>query len=137
MRNITEIIIHCSATREGKPFTTADIDRWHRQQGFRAVGYHYVVLLDGRIEIGRPISQVGAHCRGHNTASIGICYIGGMTADGRFPKDTRTSEQRRSLLLLLYTLRQMFPNATIHGHRDFAAKECPCFDATKEYEGLK
>ena len=134
MRKINEIIIHCSATREGKPFTAADIDRWHRAQGFQMVGYHYIVLLDGRIELGRPIAQIGAHCRGHNANSIGVCYIGGLTADGKHSKDTRTPQQRESLKLLLSVLRRMFPTASIHGHRDFAAKDCPCFDATSEYK---
>ena len=136
MRKINEIIIHCSATREGKSFTAADIDSWHRQQGFKSIGYHFVVLLDGRIETGRPLGTAGAHCRGHNAGSIGVCYIGGLAADGRSPKDTRTPEQRSSLLFLLYVLRLIFPKAAIHGHRDFAAKDCPCFDATREYKDL-
>lgn len=76
MRRITEIIVHCSATREGKYFTAEDIDRWHKAQGFACIGYHFVVRTDGRIEMGRSIERVGAHCKGHNGTSIGVCYVG-------------------------------------------------------------
>ena len=89
MRIITEIIIHCSATPEGKPFTVADIDRWHRQRGFRCIGYHFVIYLNGSVHAGRPITESGAHCQGHNAHSIGICYVGGLDSLGQ-PKDTRT-----------------------------------------------
>ena len=75
MRRITEIIVHCSATREGKYFTAEDIDRWHKAQGFACIGYHFVVRTDGRIEMGRGIERVGAHCKGHNGTSIGVCYV--------------------------------------------------------------
>ena len=133
MRKITDIIIHCSATPEGKSFTVADIDRWHRQRGFAQIGYHYVIYLDGTIHKGRPIELVGAHCQGHNTNSIGICYIGGLATDNKTPKDTRTPEQKQAMLNLLKELRAKFPAATIRGHRDFAAKACPSFNATTEY----
>ena len=133
MRKITDIIIHCSATAEDKSFTVADIDRWHRQRGFAQIGYHYVIYLDGTIHKGRPIELVGAHCQGHNSHSIGICYIGGLAKDNKTPKDTRTPEQKAALLKLLKELKSEFPTAIIRGHRDFAAKACPSFDATKEY----
>lgn len=136
MRTINEIIVHCAATPEGKAFTVADIDRWHRQRGFRCIGYHHVVYLDGSIHIGRPESQQGAHCSGHNAHSIGVCYIGGVAADGKTPKDTRTQAQRTALRTLLTSLRKRYPAATIRGHRDFAAKACPSFDASSEYRGL-
>ena len=133
MRKITDIIIHCSATAEGKSFTVADIDRWHRQRGFAQIGYHYVIYLDGTIHKGRPIELIGAHCQGHNSHSVGICYIGGLAKDGKTPKDTRTPEQKAALLKLLKELKSEFTSAKIHGHRDFSAKACPSFDATKEY----
>ena len=136
MRKITNIIVHCSATPEGKSFTVADIDRWHRQRGFAQIGYHYVIYLDGSVHRGRPIGAIGAHCVGHNANSIGVCYIGGCNADGKRPKDTRTPAQKQSLIALLRQLRAQFPNAAIHGHRDYAAKACPSFDATKEYAHL-
>ena len=127
MRKITEIIIHCSATIEGKDYTLADIDRWHRARGFRNIGYHYVIYRDGSIHAGRPISEIGAHCAGHNAHSIGICYIGGLSKEGK-PKDTRTPEQRKAMRSLIKHLKQKFPEANIHGHREYANKACPCFD---------
>ena len=132
MRKITEIIIHCSATIEGKDCTVADIDRWHRARGFRKIGYHYVIYRDGSIHAGRPISETGAHCVGHNAHSIGICYIGGLAKDGRTPKDTRTPEQREAMRSLIKQLKQKFPEASIHGHREFAPKACPCFRVPEE-----
>ena len=135
-RKITEIIVHCAATPEGKDFTVDDITRWHKQRGFRTIGYHHVVYRDGSVHPGRPEGEIGAHCTGHNACSIGVCYIGGVAADGKTAKDTRTPEQRNALLMLLRRLRAKYPNAKIHGHRDFAAKACPSFDATKEYADL-
>ena len=98
MRTIKELIVHCSATPEGKDFTVADIDHWHKARGFRCIGYHYVVYRDGSIHKGRPDSDIGAHCQGHNATSIGICYIGGCAVDGKTPKDTRTDAQKAALL---------------------------------------
>ena len=135
-RKITEIIVHCAATPEGKDFTVDDITRWHKQRGFRTIGYHHVVYRDGSVHPGRPEGEIGAHCTGHNACSIGVCYIGGVAADGKTAKGTRTPEQRKALLMLLRRLRAKYPNAKIHGHRDFAAKACPSFDATKEYTDL-
>ncbi len=136
MRQINEIIIHCAATREGRDFTVEDITRWHKARGFATIGYHYVIYRDGSIHEGRPLEQIGAHCVGHNKHSIGICYIGGCTSDGKTPKDTRTPEQKEALFALLRHLKARFPNATIHGHRDFAAKACPSYDAFREYRQL-
>ena len=133
---ITEIIVHCSATPEGKDFTVIDIATWHKQRGFRTIGYHYVIYRDGSVHLGRPEGEIGAHCVGHNAVSIGVCYIGGLAADGKTPKDTRTKKQREALLGLLRHLRKKYPNAKIYGHRDFAAKACPSFDARKEYASL-
>lgn len=135
MRNINKIIVHCSATKEGKAFTANDITRWHKDRGFATIGYHYVVLLDGTIQQGRAEMVMGAHCKGYNANSIGICYIGGLDANGK-SKDTRTPEQKESLLILLKELKKKYPKATIHGHREFANKDCPCFDAKNEYKTL-
>lgn len=136
MRKINEIIVHCAATPEGKNFKAADIDRWHRERKMKCIGYHYVVDLDGTVEPGRPESEIGAHCLGHNQYSIGVCYVGGLAADGKTPKDTRTVVQKEALLALLKKLRAKYPKASIHGHRDFAAKACPSFDATTEYKNI-
>ena len=136
MRSINEIIVHCSATPEGKDFSVADITRWHKARGFRTIGYHFVIYRDGSIHAGRPLEEIGAHCVNHNRHSIGVCYIGGCAADGKTAKDTRTEAQKVALQNLLKRLKSIYPNATIHGHRDFAAKACPSFDATKEYKKL-
>ena len=101
MRSISEIIIHCADTPEGRDNTVADIAAWHKAKGYRTIGYHYVVYRDGSIHPGRPIEEIGAHCKGHNAHSIGICYIGGQSADGKAHKDTRTPEQKEALLSLL------------------------------------
>ncbi|MCQ2238240.1 MAG: N-acetylmuramoyl-L-alanine amidase [Bacteroidaceae bacterium] len=131
MRKITEIIIHCSATKEGMDYTVSDIDRWHRAQGYRKIGYHFVIYRDGSIHVGRSKSEVGAHCIGHNSISIGICYVGGLSADGK-PKDTRTPQQKDSLLALIEQLKEEFPGVSIHGHNEFANKACPCFRVPEE-----
>ena len=136
MRKINEIIVHCSATPAGKPYTVEDIDKWHRQRGFDGIGYHFVVYLDGSVHKGRSLEKVGAHCLGHNKNSIGVCYIGGLTEDGKATNDTRTLAQKISLQRLLVNLKSQFPEAEIHGHRDFAAKACPSFDATKDYASI-
>ena len=132
MRTINKIIIHCSATKEGNNVTASTIDQWHKDRGWRGIGYHYVVALDGTIEYGRSIYDTGAHVKNHNEGSIGICYIGGLGSSME-QKDTRTPEQKESLLLLLKTLKKMHPEATIHGHNEFSAKACPCFNANEEY----
>ena len=128
MRKIDDIIIHCTATAEGRDVSVADIRRWHQARGFVDVGYHYVVYLDGSVHEGRPLAQVGAHCRGHNAHSVGVCYVGGLAADGRTPKDTRTARQRVALEALVQLLRLNFPGAGVHGHNDYAAKACPCYE---------
>ncbi len=133
MRYISQIIIHCSATREGVAVTTGQIRRYHvADRGWLDIGYHYVIHLDGSVHTGRPIEQAGAHCRGHNRNSIGVCYIGGLDGNG-LPKDTRTGAQRAALRALVARLRRRFPRATVHGHNEFAAKACPCFDVRKEF----
>ena len=146
MRKIKYIVVHCAATKEGQHFTTADIDRWHKDRGFAKIGYHLVVYLDGSVHKGRDISEVGAHVTGYNEESIGICYIGGLDENGK-PKDTRTPEQKATLEAELKKLMEQFPHAIICGHRDFSEdkngngliepfewmKACPCYDVIKEY----
>lgn len=135
-RTINEIIVHCSATPEGKDYTVDTIRQWHLQRGFSDIGYHYVIYRDGSINKGRDESKIGAHCTGHNSYSIGVCYIGGCASDGKTPKDTRTDAQKKALIELLSELKSKYPKAVIHSHRDYAAKACPSFDATKEYKSI-
>ncbi|WP_230770733.1 N-acetylmuramoyl-L-alanine amidase [Sphingomonas sp. Leaf4] len=149
-RAINGIVIHCSATREGQHFTAADIRAWHLAKKWADIGYHFVIGLDGTIEIGRPLAQPGAHVAGYNARTIGICYVGGCAADGKTIKDTRTPEQKAALVTLLTALKARWPKATIKGHRDYSPdtngdgritpgewiKGCPSFDAAAEYKGL-
>lgn len=127
MRKIDKIIIHCSATPAGQYVDAMNIDRWHRERGFKYIGYHYVVLLDGHVEKGRRDCEPGAHCKGQNAHSIGVCYIGGLDENMQ-PADTRTKAQRVALRELVERLQRLYPGATVHGHREFARKACPCFD---------
>lgn len=134
MRTITLIIIHCSATPEGRRLDFETCRRDHiRHRGFTDIGYHFYITRDGEIHRGRPLEKVGAHCKNHNRHSIGICYEGGLSADCT-PADTRTLMQKGSMLALLRELRLLFPKALIVGHHDLnPVKPCPCFDAVKEY----
>jgi len=137
MRNINKLIIHCSATRECDDSVNASvIDRWHKARGWKGCGYHFIVLIDGTIETGRMIDEVGAHVKGMNKSSIGICYIGGLERDGKTPKDTRTPQQKESLLLLIKTLNKIYPEATLHGHNEFSNKACPSFDVQSQYKDI-
>ena len=136
MRLVKEIIIHCSATREEQQVSVDTIRDWHLAKGWNDIGYHFYIDLDGTINKGRDIDKIGAHCKGHNRNSIGICYCGGVEADGKTPKDTRTQEQKDSLLNVLKTLKAMYPEAVIYSHNEFANKACPSFDATGEYEDI-
>ena len=137
MREISKLIIHCSATPEGKDVKTETIRSWHvNGNHWTDIGYHYVIELDGSVHKGRDESVIGAHCSGQNANSIGICYVGGVAKDGKTTKDTRTETQKQSLIKLLKELKQKYPKATIHGHSEYANKACPCFDAKTEYEYL-
>lgn len=132
-RFVNEIIIHCSATPENKHVTVEDIRKYHLIRGFKDIGYHYIIYLDGSIHEGRHEYEPGAHCTGHNKYSIGICYVGGIEKDGKTPKDTRTQAQKESLIKLINELKLKYPLATIHGHNEFANKACPCFNVKKEF----
>ena len=136
-RIITMIVIHCSSVRPHQESSAETIDKWHRERHFACIGYHYVIRRDGCVELGRPIEQMGAHCQNHNRHSIGICYEGGLTADGT-PADTRTEEQKVSLRRLLEELKKDYPKALILGHHDLnPMKVCPCFSVTDEYADLQ
>lgn len=127
------IVIHCSATPEGKDITIDEIRRWHTQppphgNGWKDIGYHYVIHLDGSVHRGRPENVAGAHCKGHNKNSIGICYVGGEAPDGKTPKDTRTPAQKEAMERLIKELKTRYPSARVCGHNDLDPnKACPSF----------
>ena len=136
MRPIDKIILHCAATKEGHNIKTETIKSWHvKGRGWSDIGYHFVIELDGSVKTGRPIERIGAHVQGHNTGSIGVCYVGGIDADKK-PKDTRTEAQRAAMDELISSLLEQYPGATVHGHNEFSAKACPSFDVQKEYGHL-
>ena len=148
-RTITDIVVHCTATKSGVDYTVNDIRKWHKNRGFSDIGYHYVVNLHGEILEGRDIDIMGAHVSGHNAHSIGVVYIGGINQYGACA-DTRNNAQKAALMSLLMDLRKLYPKAKISGHRDFSPdlngngtvepsewiKECPCFDAKAEYKKI-
>lgn len=137
MRDIDKIIVHCTATPEGRNVTKKDLYRWHViEREWSDIGYHYLIDLDGVVHDCRPVERSGSHCKGHNRKSIGIAYAGGMTKDMKQAKDTRTEEQEMALSYMLEWLKIQYPKAIIYGHRDFSTKECPSFDAKKEYENI-
>jgi len=147
LRTINLIVIHCSATEEGKDYSVADITQWHQARGFKTIGYHFLIhsdgSIDGELEGCRPIQEIGAHAKGYNRNSIGICYIGGLRY-GK-PADTRTPAQIESLRCLVKALRSVFPSEVV-GHRDLSVdlngdgvispqewmKACPSFDVKTE-----
>ena len=145
--DIDAIVVHCSATRAGQDVRASDIDKWHKERGFKMIGYNYVIDLDGTVEIGRPLTMDGAHCntagtsgKSYNKHSIGICYEGGLDEKGR-PADTRTPAQRQSLIALLRALKTDYPDAEIVGHCELEGvhKACPCFSCQEYrdyFEGL-
>ena len=132
MRAIHKIIIHCTATREGDDISVDTIRRWHLARGWSDIGYHYVIDLKGSINAGRPIELMGSHTKGFNKGSIGIAYVGGVEADGKTPKDTRTKAQKDSIIRLVKKLKGCYPDVTIHGHNEFSNKACPSYNVQNE-----
>ncbi len=128
MRFIDTIILHCSASPEGKDVTVDEIRKMHLDNGWNDIGYHFVIYRDGSIHTGRPLSQIGAHAANHNTGSIGICYIGGMNKEYTKAKDTRTPQQQQALLALVKQLVATYDIVKILGHNQLSSKSCPCFD---------
>ena len=145
MRQINLLVIHCSATKENQSFTVQALENSHRKKGFNGIGYHYYIRQSGEVVNTRPLNRIGAHAKGYNQYSIGICYEGGLDKDGK-PKDTRTPEQRIALRQLVSELQKRFPGCKVCGHRDLSldlnhngkiepyewTKQCPCFDVVTE-----
>jgi N-acetylmuramoyl-L-alanine amidase len=135
-RLINEIIVHCTATPEGRDVSVSTIRSWHVAKGWSDIGYHYVVQRDGAIEAGRPEAKIGAHVEGHNTGTLGIVYVGGVATDGKTPKDTRTDAQKWALKDLCLSLASKYPAIKkVTGHNQYAAKACPSFDVQKDELG--
>ena len=137
MRDLNRIILHCSATKEGQDFSAATIRGWHvNGRGWSDIGYHWVIRLDGTIEVGRPLEKSGAHTKGHNKDSVGVCYIGGLDEDGK-AKDTMNPEQEKAWRMIVLSLRTLYGNhMTIHGHNEFANKACPSFTVKEKFADM-
>lgn len=128
MRIIESIIVHCADTRTDQNFSVKDVREWHKTRGFNDVGYHYYIRLSGSIEKGRPIEKIGAHCEGHNSRSIGICFEGGKNPNGS-KWDKPKTEQINSFKSLYESLINRFGELSLHGHYMFSShKTCPNFD---------
>ena len=131
MRKIDKIILHCTATKGDVSAST--VRSWHLDRGWRDIGYHFLIRTDGRVEVGRPIDEIGAHTKGHNKSTIAIAYAGGLDADGT-PRDTRTDEQTAAMVILCMSLMVTIPDiVSVHGHNEFSSKACPCFDVADEF----
>lgn len=135
--DVRYLIVHCSASKATAKVTARDIDHWHRQRGFRKIGYHYVILRDGLVEGGRLEGEAGAHAIGYNDKSIGICLVGGLGADG-LAENNFTHAQFAALQDLLETLLKRYPRAQLLGHRDLPGvrKDCPSFDVRAWWTGV-
>ncbi|MDR0892185.1 MAG: N-acetylmuramoyl-L-alanine amidase [Mediterranea sp.] len=134
-REIKLLVVHCSATRPSQSFGVEQLRRCHLERGFSDIGYHFYITRDGTLHHCRPMVQVGAHARGFNLHSLGICYEGGLDEAGR-PADTRTPAQRQRLAEVIGHLLRLFPQARVVGHYQLGPdvhKACPCFDAQAEY----
>lgn len=138
LKEVKYLVVHCTATPLSQRVSVEDIDRWHKAKGWSGIGYHWYVDRDGHIFPGRSEREAGAHVRGYNRCSIGICYEGGLDEQGN-SADTRTPAQKAALLFIIKDLKQSYPNAIVLGHRDFPGvhKDCPCFDAKTEYSYIQ
>ena len=127
MRAINRIIIHCSDSYHDMDIGVEEITRWHKAKKFKTIGYHYVIRRDGILEIGRPVKESGAHLRGKNKDSIGVCFVGGKEGHGE-QANNFTVEQMQIGRMLMSDLHKKYPKATFHGHNEFSNKPCPVFD---------
>jgi len=117
---IKSIVIHCSATPNGRETSAEDIHRWHLEKGWDGIGYHSVIKLNGEVEAGRPHYWMGSHARSNNLGALGICLIG---------NDEFTPAQMRSLEGLVLALHAQYPESEIVGHYELNPhKTCPNFD---------
>lgn len=135
MPNIEKIIVHCSATKTSHDIGVDEIRKWHVQgNGWSDIGYHFVIRRDGTVENGRDLEIMGAHCKGHNSDSIGICVVGGLDKTGE-AEFNFMPEQLAELRRIIVDLKKEYPESTLHGHNEFSSKACPCFDVPKWWKG--
>lgn len=127
MREINNIVIHCTATPQSTSIESIK-NYWRNELGWRNPGYHYIIEPDGKVTLLHPIERVANGVRGHNQNSLHIAYIGGVDENNN-PKDNRTRQQCLSLLALINEFHEIYPEARILGHRDFpnVPKDCPSF----------
>ena len=134
MRKLEKIILHCSATPKGRDVSVEDIRKWHVEgNSWSDIGYHFVIELSGELKIGRPLGRMGAHVRGHNRGSIGVCYVGGMDRDMTTPMDTMNRAQEGTFRNLVVALRASWGELSLHGHNEFSSKACPSFDVKDKF----
>lgn len=137
-RPLQEIIVHCSATRPSQDIGAAEIRKWHLERGFNDIGYHYVIRRDGTVEKGRALNVVGAHCKGHNAYSIGICLVGGIpekAENANVGEVNYTDAQYHALKDLITMLRVTYPSIMkLSSHCEYANKFCPGFFAREWFE---
>ena len=135
MRKLDRIILHCTATPEGRHVDVDTIRVWHKARGWSDVGYHFIIYIDGSVHSGRDVSKTGAHVAGHNATTIGVVYVGGTDAAGK-AKDTMNAAQETAFVNLVKHLRDEYGPLTLHGHNEYAAKACPSFNVKQKFAWL-
>lgn len=145
MRKLNEIIVHCTATKpdwlanKTTEQKVAEVRKWHmKDNGWKDIGYHYLIDRDGTVVAGRPLEQVGAHTQGHNTGTIGISLFGGhgSAATDSFSAHF-TEAQNKALRKLLWELMTKYGITKVSGHNQYAAKACPGFNVPNWFENKK
>ena len=135
MRKLDRIILHCTATPEGRHVDVDTIRVWHKARGWSDVGYHFIIYIDGSVHAGRAMEKTGAHVAGHNATTIGVVYVGGTDAAGK-PKDTMNAAQETAFVNLVKHLRDEYGPLTLHGHNEYASKACPSFIVKDKFKWL-
>jgi len=135
VRDLKRVILHCSATPEGRKVSVDTIRGWHMDRGWDDIGYHFCILANGSIEKGRDIDKIGSHTYSHNADSIGICYIGGLDKEMHY-KDTMTALQEIAFIQLVWSLRMILGPLKVHGHNEFSDKKCPSFKVNEKFKFL-
>jgi len=133
LNSITTIFVHCSATPPNRDVTVKDIDTWHKNKGWDQIGYHYYIDIHGVAHQGRSIDRVGAHAKGNNYNSIGICYAGGVD-ENNTPQDTLTAAQQRTMANIILALGCVLQRSLLlRGHKEVSTKSCPSFNVQEKF----